>query len=140
MTARIFSKKIQIPRLAGFLFGLCLSAAIALPVNITTISPASADAGIMRWDTVSTPGSVTGRYDIVSPGDIIDCAVGHAGKVIAVVREPETTALGAQNKLYYSNNYGMNGATGHIMCWLTTGAITRYLTWPSPGIIRRCGP
>jgi hypothetical protein len=108
MSIRIFREKVQIPRLAGFLFGLFLSAVIALPVNITTISPAQADAGIMRWATISTPGSVAQRFDIVSPGDIIDYAVGNAGKVVAVVREPATTLLGAQNILYYSNDYGIH--------------------------------
>ena len=107
ITINIFGRKIHIPRSAGFLFGLFLSAAIALPFNFAVTSPAHGEAGIMRWDTISTPGSVAQRYDIVSPGDIIDYAVGKLGKVVAVVRELETTTLGAQNKLYYSNNYGI---------------------------------
>jgi hypothetical protein len=108
ITVCIFGKNVQIPRLAGFLFGLLFCAAFALPFNFAVTTPARGEAGIMRWDTISTPGSVIGRYDIVSPGDIIDYAVGKAGKVVAVVRQNEaTTTSGAQNKLYYSNNYGM---------------------------------
>ena len=89
------------------MFGSFLCAAIALPFNFAVTSPAHADAGMMRWDTISTPGSFLGRYDIVSPGDIIDYAVGKLGKVVAIVRVTENTTLGAQNKLYYSNNYGI---------------------------------
>lgn len=101
-----FRKKVQILRLARFLFGLGLSAAIVLPMNIATSLPVRADAGIMRWDTVSTPGFYAQRFDLLSPGDIIDYAVGNAGKVVAVVRS-ENATVGAQSILYSSNNYGI---------------------------------
>jgi hypothetical protein len=85
-----------IPHCAGFLLSLVLVlATIALPCLMGS-APAKADSGIMRWDTIPTPGSVSasplsslpGTYDVLSPGggEIIDLAVGQSGTAVAIVR------------------------------------------------------
>ncbi len=96
-----------IPLKAGFLLCVALTLSLAVPPSVLAPSPVNADPGIMRWDTIQTPGSVYGRFDILSPNDIIDLATGSMGKVVAVARVIETTALGHQNQLFYSNNWGM---------------------------------
>ena len=60
-------------------------------------SPAavSADPGIMRWDTVITPGSIMNKWDIVNlhglgantgqGSEIIDMAAGNDGKTVAAI-------------------------------------------------------
>ena len=58
------------PSILGIFAALMLVASFVVPVNLTNPAPVSADPGIMRWDTVSTPGSFSGRNDIVSPSDI----------------------------------------------------------------------
>lgn len=97
----------EIPQKAGFLLCLVLAFSLVLPPYLSAPAQVNAEAGIMRWDTISTPGSVSGRFDVLSPGDIIDLAAGSMGRVVAVVRVPETTPTGAQNQLFYSNNWGM---------------------------------
>ena len=98
--------KIKIPLKAGFLLCFILAFALALPPYICAPSRVDAEPGIMRWDTVSTPGSVYGRFDILSPGgDIIDLAAGSMGRLVAVVRVAETP--GGQSQLFFSNNWGI---------------------------------
>jgi hypothetical protein len=99
--------KNTIPHKAGFLLSLIVILSLMIPPCLSAPDRVNADAGIMRWDTISTPGSVFGRFDILSPGDIIDVAQGSLGRVVAIVRVPETTPSGAQNQLFYSNNWGM---------------------------------
>ncbi|MHB8084911.1 MAG: hypothetical protein ACYDHZ_03745 [Dehalococcoidia bacterium] len=101
----------KIPRLAGFLFSVILAVVILIPPYVTDVAPA--DAAIMAWSIVYTPGSygVTplygGRFDILSPGDIIDYAVGKNGVVVAIVRSSEATGV-PRNVLYYSKDNGIS--------------------------------
>ena len=74
----------------------CLSAvviaAMLAPVGVLVPLPARADAGIMRWDTVSTPNSLPSKYDVLNPyfpptdnftgSEIRDLAVGSDGKTL----------------------------------------------------------
>jgi hypothetical protein len=74
----------------------CLSAvviaAMLAPVGVLIPLPARADAGIMRWDTVSTPNSLPSKYDVLNPyfpptdnftgSEIRDLAVGSDGKTL----------------------------------------------------------
>jgi len=92
---------------AGFLFYLLMLISLLPLPRILLTEPVTADAGIMRWDTVATPGSVYGRFDVLNPSDIVSLAAGSLGRVVAVVRVAETTLSGAQNQLFYSNNYGI---------------------------------
>lgn len=96
----------SIPLEAGFLLYIVLVAALIL--QPLAPAPVEADPGIMRWDTIATPGSVNGRNDIISPGEIISLAAGSMGRVVAVVRVAADTTSGAQNKIYYSNNWGID--------------------------------
>ena len=86
----------------------CLSAvviaAMLAPVGVWSPLPARADAGIMRWDTVGTPGSVAGRNDILSHvgdnltgSEIRDLAVGDDGKTLIA-------AVTVDNRTIFSDN------------------------------------
>ena len=90
----------------------CLSAVIVAamlaPVGVLSPLPARADAGIMRWDTVSTPNSVPGKYDVLNPyfpadnftgSEIRDLAVGNDGKtLIAAVTVDNRTIVDSNTK------------------------------------------
>jgi hypothetical protein len=102
----------EIPHKAGFLLGLILLLSLTVPPYLSMPARVNADAGIMRWDTITTPGSVALRYDILSPGDIIDLAAGSMGRVVAIVRDTQGT--GPQNRLYYSNNWGIEWRTSDL--------------------------
>ncbi|MFA5400629.1 MAG: hypothetical protein WC359_09335 [Dehalococcoidia bacterium] len=52
------------------LFILLMVASFVVPVNIAAPSAVSADPGIMKWDTVSTPMSVSGKNDILNEKDV----------------------------------------------------------------------
>jgi hypothetical protein len=87
---------------------LCLSAvvitAMLAPICLISPLPARADAGIMRWDTVTTPGSVPNMNDILSHvgdnltgSEIRDLAVGSDGRTLlaAVTVDGRYISLGA---------------------------------------------
>ena len=99
----------KIPRLAGFLFCVIISMAILIPPYVVGVTPA--DAAVMAWSVVPTPGDYPDRFDILSPGDIIDYAIGKNGTIIAVVRSTEATSA-PRNVLYYSNNNGISWSQG----------------------------
>ncbi len=72
-------------------------------------SPVRAEAGIMRWDIIGTPGSIAGSFDILSPSEIIDIAAGMNGRVVAIVRIPDPAIPNlSQNLIYHSNNNGVS--------------------------------
>ncbi len=51
--------------LGGFA-AILMVASFVVPMNIAVPSPVAADPGIMKWDTVSTPWSVSGKNDILN--------------------------------------------------------------------------
>jgi hypothetical protein len=116
-SARRRCQKNRIPPVAGFLVSIIVCLVLMVPPCLINVVPAHAEAGIMRWDVISTPGgtprtaltSMPGRYDILSPGggEIIDYAVGKSGTVIAVVRMP-LVSTGPQNVLLYSDDDGIS--------------------------------
>ncbi len=107
LTGRKYTTDNKIPLNAGFLFYMLLIVMLVMPPAFLNATPAHAQ-GIMRWEIVPTPGYYQLRFDIVSPGDIIDFAVGSGGRVVAVVRIPETTTpAGYQNVIYVSNDNGI---------------------------------
>ncbi|MFA5066335.1 MAG: hypothetical protein WC566_12850, partial [Dehalococcoidia bacterium] len=55
--------------LSSGLLILLMVASFVVPVNIAAPSAVSADPGIMKWDTVSTPISVSGKNDILNMKD-----------------------------------------------------------------------
>ena len=108
-----------IPPVAGFFLSVLISLAIAVPPCLVNTTAARADAGIMKWDTIPTPGSVSGSsltsmpgsYDVLSPGggEIVDYAVGKSGTVAAVVcMSPPKFGGVPQNVLLVSTNYGLS--------------------------------
>ncbi|MGA2368774.1 MAG: hypothetical protein ABSF74_09440 [Dehalococcoidia bacterium] len=99
----------KIPRLAGFLFSVIICLAILIPPYVVGVTPA--DAAVMAWSVVFTPGSYPDRFDILSPADIIDYAVGKNGTVVAVVRSENATST-PQNFLYYSKDNGISWSQG----------------------------
>ena len=80
-------------------------ASMLAPVCLLSPLSARADAGIMRWDTVSTPNSVPGRNDVLNPwlggdhtgSEVRDLAVGSDGKTLlaAVTVDGRYINLGA---------------------------------------------
>ncbi|MCX5997727.1 MAG: hypothetical protein NTV42_09035 [Chloroflexi bacterium] len=85
--------------------------------------PARADAGIMRWETVSTPNSSPSKYDVLNPpfgtdnftgSEIRDLAVGNDGKtLIAAVTVDNRTIDTTNNKgplgvLFNTTNNGIS--------------------------------
>ena len=94
--------KTRFPSILGVFAAILMVASFVVPMNIAAPSPVSADPGIMKWDTVSTPGAVDGKNDIMnlhpqdpSPplgwsndgwgSEIIDQAVANDGMTIYTV-------------------------------------------------------
>ncbi len=59
--------KTKYPGILGVFAALLMVASFVIPVNLAAPSPVSADPGIMKWDTVSTPNAVVGKNDILNP-------------------------------------------------------------------------
>jgi len=86
---------------------LLVAAAVALlPSGLLKPSSTEAAPGVMRWDTVTTPGSVPGKNDILNPyinindtftgSEIRDLAVGNDGKILlAAVTVDNRTVVGS---------------------------------------------
>jgi len=104
---------------------LLVAAVVALlPAGLLNPRSVEADPGIMRWDTVSTPGSVSNRNDILSHvgdnltgSEIRDLAVGNDGKtLIAAVTVDNRTIPGNNNPgplgvLYTTADGGISWST-----------------------------
>ena len=113
LNSRILAYKRLIPPKAGFFLIIILAIAFMIPARIIDPMPVQADAGIMRWDVINTPGFFVDRFDILSPSDIIHMAAGKNGRVVAIARVPEPASPNlSQNLIYHSNN---NGAS-----WINT--------------------
>ncbi|MDD5399218.1 MAG: hypothetical protein PHU70_09090, partial [Dehalococcoidia bacterium] len=61
--------KTRFPSILGVFAAILMVASFVVPVNIAAPSAVSADPGIMKWDTVSTPMSVSGKNDIMNMKD-----------------------------------------------------------------------
>ena len=101
-------------------------ASFVVPANIAAPSAVSADPGIMKWDTVSTPNSVAGKNDVLnkySPwgtdkgSEILDMAVGNDGMTVAFITrtwlsaaqgDPVTTQTGYHNRFMLSGTSGIS--------------------------------
>jgi hypothetical protein len=87
--------RLKFPSILGVLAAILMVASFVIPVNIAAPSAVSADPGIMKWDTVSTPNAVVGKNDIVNPtalgantgqgSEILSIAVGNDGMTIAAI-------------------------------------------------------
>ena len=58
--------KTRFPSILGVFAAILMVASFVIPVNIAAPSAVSADPGIMKWDTVSTPGAGVGKNDILN--------------------------------------------------------------------------
>jgi len=120
--------KTRFPSILGVFAAILMVASFVVPMNIAAPSAVTADPGIMKWDTVSTPGSVSGRNDIYNfhvPGTIdglgsefLSMAVGNDGVTVAFIARGDLGALKEDyavlapfkiNGLLYSNNSGIAG-------------------------------
>ena len=99
-----------------YLLALFLCLSFLIPFEFT--HPQPAEAGTMKWDTVSTPNSYLGRNDILNYHDlgatigygseILDMAVGNDGMTVATVARTWDTGGFYINRFYYSTNNGIS--------------------------------
>ena len=89
--------RIKFPAIIKVIAGMLAVAVFIIPANMVSPATVSADPGIMRWDTVLTPGYLANKWDIDNlhglganmgqGSEIIDMAAGNDGKtVVAIVR------------------------------------------------------
>ena len=115
--------KTRFPRIPGVFAATLMVACLVVPMNIAAPSTVSADPGIMKWDTVATPGSYATQNDILNlhgmgantgqGSEILDLATGNDGKtLIAIVRTFNNGATAATrfyfNRIYRSSNSGIS--------------------------------
>lgn len=109
---------------------LAIIAGSLLPGGL--VQPAPASAGIMRWDTVTTPNSTPNKNDVLNPvfagvptgSEIRDLRVGNDGKTLIAAVTVDNRTLnnswsgGAQGIVMSSNNRGISWTTAsqaHLM-------------------------
>ena len=118
--------KTRFPSILGVFAAILMVASFVVPANIAAPSAVSADPGIMKWDTVSTPNSVAGKNDVLnkySPwgtdkgSEILDMAVGNDGMTVAFITrtwlsaaqgDPVTTQTGYHNRFMLSGTSGIS--------------------------------
>ncbi|MBM3142414.1 MAG: hypothetical protein FJ005_05130 [Chloroflexi bacterium] len=123
--------KTKYPSMFGLLAALLLVVSFVLPTNVMTPQPVGADPGIMKWDSIITPGYLAGKNDVPNrANETLDMAVGGDGATILLTAKVWTTAadmgavlltVGTANvlpalwggnahytNLYYSNNGGLS--------------------------------
>ncbi|MCX6005864.1 MAG: hypothetical protein NTZ34_01215, partial [Chloroflexi bacterium] len=81
--------KTRFPSILGVFAAILMVASFVIPVNIAAPSAVSADPGIMKWDTVSTPNAMAGKTDILNDhalgantgqgSEILDMVLGNDG-------------------------------------------------------------
>ncbi|MFA5066259.1 MAG: hypothetical protein WC566_12465, partial [Dehalococcoidia bacterium] len=71
--------KTRFPSILGVFAAILMVASFVVPVNIAAPSAVSADPGIMKWDTVSTPISVSGKNDILNMKDPVGITIDAMG-------------------------------------------------------------
>jgi len=131
------------------IFSVLIAASYAIPANSIMPSPVSANPGIMKWDTVNTPGSDTQKNDILNPHipDGADIPTGSEVYYLAVngntmlasvlldsnalVTPPAPAPAGVGQGVFYASSNG--GLTWSISTYQsltrTTGWATANLPW-----------
>ena len=108
-----------------------------IPVNIAVPSAVSADPGIMKWDTVSTPGSYPTSNDILNlhgtgantgqGSEVLDLAIGNDSKtVIAIAR---TFRGNTATTRYYWNRILRSTNNGISFSFSRDNALRRHPLW-----------
>ena len=116
--------KTRFPGMLGVFAAILMVASFVVPINIAAPAAVIADPGIMKWDIVSTPGSVLRKNDILNDhrdiagafadiprgSEIISMADSKNGTTInAVVRTWDTLVQTDYNSyLYHSTNNGIS--------------------------------
>ena len=109
------------------------------------MQPAPAAAGVMRWDTVSTPNSVPNRNDVLNPlfsdnrsggSEIRDLAVGNDGKtlVAAVTVDNWTSGINVPGAVISPASVPGHGAVGIVMSSVNSG-----ISWTQAPFIHLVG-
>jgi hypothetical protein len=108
--------RIKFPAIIRVIAGMLAAAAFVIPAHMVSPASVSADPGIMRWDTVITPGYMENKWDIDNlhglgantgqGSEIIDMAAGNDGKTVAAIVRmwvPEITGQIASPAGAYKN-------------------------------------
>ena len=87
--------KTRFPSILGVFAAILMVASFVIPINIAAPSAVSADPGIMKWDTISTPNQMIGKNDLLNAhglgantgqgSEILSMAVGNDGMTVAAV-------------------------------------------------------
>jgi len=117
--------KTRFPSILGVFAAILMVASFVVPMNIAAPAAVTADPGIMKWDTVSTPNSVFGRNDILNfhpagstigrGSEIQDMAVGNDGQTAAFIGRASLGVLNEDlngvyvNALLVTTNSGITG-------------------------------
>ena len=128
--------KLQFSTPFAFFLTIFLVASLVIPLNLAMPFSASADPGIMKWDTVTTPGSLANNWDINNlhgagadtgqGSEIIDMAAG-GQNIAAIVRmwRPTDPALMAGgnyvNVILCSYNSGISFTETPYLLLLAAG-------------------
>ena len=118
--------KTRFPSILGVFAAILMVASFVVPMNVAAPAAVTADPGIMKWDTVSTPGAVSGKNDIVNAhvagaqtgkgSEIVNMAVGNDGMTVAFIARASLAVLNEDyasafvNALLVSNNSGISGS------------------------------
>jgi hypothetical protein len=99
-------------------FAFVLAASLIIPANV--VAPQPAQAGVMKWDIIQTPGYVTTRNDIMRQSEIDRFVVSPAGTMLAIVTKLDTPAM---SYLTSSDGISWGGSTELSRAMLTTWGV-----------------
>ncbi|MCX5996213.1 MAG: hypothetical protein NTV42_01070, partial [Chloroflexi bacterium] len=126
--------KLPFSILSTFLLTTVMVASLVIPLNLASPYPSSADPGIMKWDTVATPGSYdgsvmgkNGQLDIVNShypdgsgtpygSEVISMSVSNKGNTVtSVIRYGDVSGaslFGYSRSTATSSNQGIRWRVG----------------------------
>ena len=97
--------KTRFPSILGVFAAILMVASFVVPMNIAAPAAVTADPGIMKWDTVHTPGSGVGYNDILNThglgantgmgSEVLDMVAGNDGMSMAFIVRTYAGALSA---------------------------------------------
>jgi len=102
--------KTRFPSILGVFVSIFMVASFVVPVSIAAPAAVTADPGIMKWDTVITPGSMVSKGDIINihapgnqtgfGGEILDMAVANDGMKIAWIGRTSLGLIYSESDLF----------------------------------------
>ena len=138
--------KTRFPSILGVFAAILMVASFVIPVNIAAPSAVSADPGIMKWDTISTPNQMIGKNDILNAhglgantgqgSEILSMAVGNDGMTVAAVVRTwippgDPAAASALNPYQYVNVFYYSNTLGIAFTITRWTALIRRPNWPN---------